>query len=76
MLDEQLAELDAVNERRSREQEVGDLRAYGDEMQSALSRLAEYVLGSCKDVPYETRMAALEGRSAVGRWTETRRRSR
>lgn len=60
--------------------ELVALRQAGDQMQSALSRLAEYVqeCWTCGDepVPYEVRMAALEGQSAVAEWTESRRQSR
>lgn len=59
-----------------------DLRATGDAMQSALSRLAEYIYGETNvegrartdKPPYEVQMAALEGKSAVDQWTELRRR--
>lgn len=47
---------------------------YGDQLQSAASRLAEWVRAQ-EDVPYEVLMAALEAGSAVRRWTEARRKS-
>lgn len=51
-----------------------NLRATGDAMQSALSRLAEYVTAEESGrVPYEVLMAALEGRDAIAVWTALRR---
>ncbi len=52
---------------------VGDHRAVGDLMQSSLSRLSEWVKKQ-ESVPYEVRMAALEGKSAVEDWTNVRRK--
>lgn len=43
----------------------------GDTMQSAASRLAEWV--NTADAPYEVRMAALEAETSVADWTELRR---
>ena len=48
----------------------------GDQMQSALSRIIEFVDGHMRaghDVPYEVRMAVLEGEDAINEWTEARR---
>jgi hypothetical protein len=42
----------------------------GDKLQSAASRLAEWVRG--QDAPYEVAMAAIEARSAVEQWTVAR----
>jgi hypothetical protein len=42
----------------------------GDKLQSAASRLAEWVRG--QDAPYEVAMAAIEARSAVEQWTGAR----
>lgn len=55
-----------------------DLRATGDAMQSALSRVLEHfdkVLAwvDPDSVPYEVRMAVVEGRDAVDAWTALRR---
>jgi hypothetical protein len=45
----------------------------GDLMQSALSRLLEWYFHLNEDpVPYEVRMAALEGKGAVEDWTSAR----
>lgn len=47
----------------------------GDTMQSAASRLAEWVREQVDHhtVPYEVHMAALEAATAVEEWTELRR---
>lgn len=46
----------------------------GDTMQSAASRLAQWVRAQgCESVPYEVWMAALEAESSVDHWTEARR---
>lgn len=44
----------------------------GDQMQSAVSRLAEFIREY--DVAYEVEMAALEAAAAVKDWTELRRK--
>lgn len=49
----------------------------GDAMQSAASRLSEYIQdqwgdASGSNIPYEVRMAALEAESAINDWTEAR----
>lgn len=48
-------------------------QAIGDQMQSAASRMAEYVRAQRGNVPYEVLMAALEAESAVKDWTSLRR---
>lgn len=55
--------------------QVRDTRytAPGDKLQSAASRLAEWVSAQ-GDVPYEVRMAAIEARGAVRQWTLARSR--
>ena len=46
----------------------------GDTLQSAASRMAEWIRAlDPNTVPYEVSMAALEARSAVDEWTEARR---
>lgn len=55
-----------------------DLRATGDAMQSTLSRVLEHfdkVLAwvDPDSVPYEVRMAVLEGHDAIEEWTALRR---
>jgi len=53
----------------------GRLIAAGDQLQSAASRMAEYLLKIGQergDLPYEVFMAALEARTAVTAWTEAR----
>jgi hypothetical protein len=52
-----------------------DLRAVGDQMQSAASRLAEFV-SSLKyaTVPYEVACAVYEAERSVQEWTALRRR--
>jgi hypothetical protein len=50
-----------------------DLSAVGDRMQSAASRLAEWVLEQYEK-PYEVMMAAIETRAEVEKWTEIRKR--
>jgi hypothetical protein len=52
------------------------LTQIGDELQSAASRLAEWVGQNFGDVPYEVGMASLEARSAVEEWTELRSSAR
>lgn len=60
--------------------ELPDLTTAGDTLQSAASRLAEYVLkltrddqnGQSVDVPYEVHLAALEAQTAVVHWTNAR----
>lgn len=49
-----------------------DLIAVGDQLQSAGSRVAEWIKQHQLDVPYEVDMAALELASAVKWWTELR----
>ena len=49
-----------------------DLSAVGDRMQSAASRLAEWVRDQ-PGVPYEVFMAQIEARDEVAKWTEIRR---
>jgi hypothetical protein len=56
--------------------EIRQLRAAGDQMQSAMSRVAEWLKTHDTVMPYEVRMAVLEGESAVNDWTEARRLSR
>lgn len=58
--------------------EVDDLRAVGDLMQSAGSRLAEWAEEWKDDVPmsYETEMALLELRDGIRLWTGVRRKSK
>lgn len=51
-----------------------DLLRPGDLMQSALSRLAEWV--KSQDAPYEVHMAALEASDGIAGWTDVRRRVR
>lgn len=51
---------------------LSDLTRPGDAMQSALSRLSEWVKKN--NAPYEVFMACVEGDSAVNDWTETRRK--
>lgn len=48
----------------------GRLIAAGDQLQSAASRLAEWVI-EC-GAPYEVYMAALEAQTAISAWTEAR----
>jgi hypothetical protein len=56
------------------EAELADLRAVGDEIQSAASRMATHLLIDPEaSPPYEVEMAAREARSAVDRWTELRK---
>lgn len=54
-----------------------DLRATGDLMQSALSRLAEFVGQldrlQVTSTPYEVRMALAEAHDAIEAWTALRR---
>jgi hypothetical protein len=50
---------------------VGDLCAAGDTLQSAASRLSEFVQKQ-QDVPYEVTMAAIEARDAARDWTDAR----
>lgn len=58
------------------EGELADLRAVGDQLQSAASRLAEYVSSLDYDeVPYEVSMAVSEARRAVADWTALRRKA-
>lgn len=49
----------------------------GDQLQSAASRMAAWILDPYTElgegVPYEVEMAALEAQSAVDEWTEVRR---
>lgn len=52
-------------------QQLSDLRAAGDLMQSSLSRIIEYV--TVQTLPYEVRMAVHEGASAIEDWTNVRR---
>lgn len=56
-----------------------ELRAIGDQMQSALSRILS-MLDAATDSPYppldyETQMAVIEGHSCIERWTEVRKHS-
>lgn len=53
-----------------------DLSAVGDRMQSAASRLAEWVRDRPYgvQVPYEVEMAAIEARGEVEKWSEIRKR--
>lgn len=55
--------------------ELALLRQHGDAMQSALSRLCEYLDGTEEQMPYEVSMARLEGHAAVDNWTDVRRES-
>lgn len=57
-----------------------DLRATGDAMQSALSRIATFLRQDEArhpldrlDIPYEVRMACIEGLDACDEWTALRR---
>lgn len=62
--------------------ELSDLRAHGDLMQSEASRLAAWARDAMKkhpttlEMPYEVRMALLGLDAAIDDWTATRRRSR
>lgn len=65
--------LSAANEAAKQERtKAAKLLTPGDTLQSAASRLVEWVLQQ-EGVPYETHMAALEARGAVAQWTEARR---
>lgn len=60
-------------------EEAGDLRVAGDLMQSSLSRVLAFIRASVEyegQLPYEVKMAMLEGDGAIEDWTSTRRRSR
>lgn len=48
----------------------------GDQLQSAASRMAEYLLNLDTKIPYEVLMAAHEANSAVDEWTKVRRQFR
>lgn len=59
--------------------ELADLRAAGDQLQSAMSRVGEWINGpddQWEFMPYEVQMAVHEGLSAVEKWTEARKHSR
>lgn len=57
-------------------QELNNLRAVGDTLQSDASRLSAAILRlELEDVGYEAHMAALSARRAVEDWTEIRRKS-
>lgn len=51
-----------------------DLTAVGDRMQSAASRMAEWINKQGAHVPYEVLMATLEARTEIDKWTDIRRR--
>lgn len=58
-------------------QETAELRYIGDGMQSAASRMAEWIrnVGSKvhgRELPYEVYMAALEAEDYVAQWTDAR----
>lgn len=56
--------------------EIEMLRRVGDQMQSSLSRITEWVSqpwDKQEKVPYEVAMACVEGRSSVDQWTVVRR---
>lgn len=61
-------------------EELADLRAIGDTMQSAFSRVAQSVheiIGNDVGLMgYESYMALLEGESAIEKWTEARKKSK
>lgn len=49
-----------------------ELQAPGDTLQSAASRMAQYVRDRAGAVPYEVFMAGLEAETAVDEWTSAR----
>lgn len=51
----------------------GDLTAAGDLMQSAASRVTEWLFESETVMPYEVVMATMELQGAIKDWTEARR---
>ena len=57
-------------------QELAELRYIGDGLQSAASRMAEWIAAFTDTrimaMPYEVRMAALEARDYVEQWTDAR----
>lgn len=61
-----------------RDEELAELRAIGDTMQSEFSRvLAALPTTNWADkAGYEAGMAALEGKRAIEKWTEARKQSR
>jgi hypothetical protein len=69
---------DLLRERKGMEQEIADLRAAGDQLQSSLSRVLAWIEDNADRIPalgYETHMSMLEGRSAIDLWTEIRRKA-
>lgn len=56
-----------------REQNVEPLLQSGDQLQSAASRMAEFLRGQEINMPYEVSMATLEAERAVGNWTKARK---
>lgn len=54
--------------------EQDDLRSIGDRLQSAASRMAEWIVDDSaqKNPPYEVVVAALEAEKAVAEWTDAR----
>lgn len=51
-----------------------DLTAAGDTLQSAASRMAEWINKQGTEVPYEVLMATFEARTAIDKWTDARRK--
>ena len=59
-------------------QELTRLRQIGDQMQSSLSRLHEYIDQNVdyNDLPYEVAGATHEVQSAIQKWTDVRSKSK
>lgn len=55
------------------DQETAELRHIGDGMQSAASRMAEWIRRVHNDdAPYEVHLAALEAEDYIAQWTDAR----